>query len=156
AFAQPGMHIDVNTAAIGDAADLRGGILLLTGLKSVDGQVYAMAQGSVVTGGFSSRKTGNTQTVNHPTAGRVPGGAKEETPAPALAPHGGIKLQLREPDFTTASRISAAINQKYGADGKPLAKPENSALVAVNIPPEYNSRETEFIATLETLVVEAD
>jgi flagellar P-ring protein precursor FlgI len=156
AFAQPGMHIDVSAAAIGDAANLQGGLLLLTSLRSVDGQVYAMAQGSVVTGGFSAGKSGNTQTVNHPTVGRVPGGASVERAAPSVAPHGGLKLQLREPDFTTATRISAAINLKYGLADKPLARPENSALVAVNIPPEFASRETEFISNLETLLVEAD
>jgi len=156
AFAQPGMHIDVSASAIGDAANLQGGMLLLTSLKSVDGQVYAMAQGSVVTGGFSAGKSGNTATVNHPTVGRVPGGASVERAAPSVTPHGGIKLQLREPDFTTASRISAAINKKYAASDKPVAKPENSALVAVNIPAEFTARETDFIANLETLLVEAD
>jgi flagellar P-ring protein precursor FlgI len=156
AFAQPGMHIDVSAAAIGDAANLQGGLLLLTSLRSVDGQVYAMAQGSVVTGGFSAGKAGNSATVNHPTVGRVPGGASVERQAPSVTPHGGIKLQLREPDFTTATRISAAINQKYSVTGKPLARAENSALVAVSIPPEFTSRETEFISTLETLLVEAD
>ena len=156
AFAQPGMHIDVSASAIGDAANLQGGMLFLTSLKSVDGQVYAMAQGSVVTGGFSAGKGGNSQTVNHPTVGRVPGGASVERPAPSVTPHGGIKLQLREPDFTTASRISAAINKKYAAGDKPLARPENSALVAVNIPAEFTSRETDFIANLETLLVEQD
>ncbi len=74
-FAQPGMHIDVEAAAIGDAANLQGGLLLLTSLKSVDGQVYAMGQGSVVTGGFAAGRGGNATTVNHPTVGRVPGGA---------------------------------------------------------------------------------
>src|SRR5258708_17219128 len=75
AFAQPGTHIDVTAAAIGDASNLQGGLLILTSLKGVDGQVYAVAQGSVVTGGFGAGKGGNTQTVNHPTAGRIPGGA---------------------------------------------------------------------------------
>src|SRR5450432_3976323 len=139
-FAQPGMHIDVTAAAIGDATNLQGGLLLLTSLKGIDGQVYAVSQGSVVTGGFATGKTGNGQTVNHPTVGRVPGGATIERVSPSVAPNGHVKLQLMQPDFTTAIRISAAINDKF-ADGKPpLAKPENSALVAVTIPPDYAER----------------
>ena len=81
-FAQPGMHIDVTAAAIGDATNLQGGLLLLTSLKGIDGQVYAVSQGSVVTGGFATGKTGNGQTVNHPTVGRVPGGATIERVSP--------------------------------------------------------------------------
>ena len=102
-FAQPGMHIDITAAAMGDASNLQGGLLILTSLKGVDGQVYAVAQGSVVTGGFGAgRGGGNSQTVNHPTVGRVPGGAMVERPAPSIVPNGQVKLQLHEPDFTTA------------------------------------------------------
>ncbi len=155
-FAQTGIHIDVNAAAIGDAANLQGGQLLLTSLKGVDGQVYAVAQGPVVTGGFAVGRTGNSQTVNHPTVGRVPGGAIVERVAPSIEPNGHLRLQLRQPDFTTALRISAVINNKFGAEGKPLAKPENSALVGVNIPPEYAARSVEFIADLEALQVVTD
>ena len=155
-FAQPGMHIDVTAAAIGDATNLQGGLLLLTSLKGIDGQVYAVSQGSVVTGGFATGKTGNGQTVNHPTVGRVPGGATIERVSPSVSPSGSVKLQLMQPDFTTAIRISAAINDKF-ADGKPpLAKPENSALVAVTIPPDYAARPVEFIAEVEALTVQAD
>jgi flagellar P-ring protein precursor FlgI len=155
-FAQPGMHIDVTAAAIGDATNLQGGLLLLTSLKGIDGQVYAVSQGSVVTGGFATGKTGNGQTVNHPTVGRVPGGATIERVSPSISPNGRVKLQLMQPDFTTAIRISTAINDKF-ADGKPpLAKPENSALVAVTVPPEYAARPVEFIAEVEALTVQAD
>src|SRR5450631_3654353 len=76
-FAQPGMRIDVTTSAMGDSSNLQGGLLLLTSLKGIDGQVYAVSQGSVVTGGFSTGRGGNGQTVNHPTVGRVPGGRSE-------------------------------------------------------------------------------
>jgi flagellar P-ring protein precursor FlgI len=154
-FAQPGMHIDVEAAAIGDAANLQGGLLLLTSLKSVDGQVYAMGQGSVVTGGFAAGRGGNATTVNHPTVGRVPGGAIVERPSPTIAPRGSIRLQLRQPDFTTAQRISAVINEKFGAV-KPVAQPQNSAVVGVDIPQEYAERTVEFIADLEALEVVAD
>lgn len=155
-FAQPGVHIDVTASAIGDAPNLQGGTLLLTSLKGVDGQVYAISQGPVVTGGFSAGRSGNAQTVNHPTVGRVPGGATIERPAPTVSPVGRVKLQLTQPDFMTAQRISAVINDKF-ADGKPpLAKAENSALVAVTIPPDYASRTVEFIADVEALQVQAD
>src|SRR5229473_5800957 len=85
-FAQPGSKIDVTVAAIGDASNLQGGILIMTSLRGVDGQVYSMAQGPVVTGGFVAGRAGNTQTVNHPTVGRVPSGATVERPAPSIAP----------------------------------------------------------------------
>jgi len=158
-FAQPGMHIDVTTAALGDASNLQGGLLVLTSLKAVDGQVYAVAQGSVVTGGFGASGRGggaNTQTVNHPTVGRVPGGATVERPAPSIVPTSQVKLQLHEPDFTTALRISSVINDKFENPGKPVARAENSALVAVTIPPEYAGRAVEFVAELESLEVKAD
>jgi len=155
-FAQPGMHIDVSAAAIGDATNLQGGLLLMTSLKGVDGQVYGVAQGSVVTGGFVAGRGGNSQTVNHPTVGRVPGGGMVERPAPSVALGSSVKLQLREPDFTTAQRISAVINEKFGATAKPLAHAENSAVVGVSIPPEYASRAVDFVAELEALEVVAD
>jgi flagellar P-ring protein FlgI len=156
-FAQPGMHIDITAAAMGDASNLQGGLLILTSLKGVDGQVYAVAQGSVVTGGFGAgRGGGNSQTVNHPNVGRVPGGAMVERPAPSIVPNGQVKLQLHEPDFTTAQRVSEAINQRFESAGKPLAKAENSAVVAVTVPPDYTGRAVEFVAELESLEVKAD
>ena len=155
-FAQPGVHIDVTASAIGDAPNLQGGTLLLTSLKGVDDGSYAISQGPVVTGGFSAGRSGNGQTVNHPTVGRVPGGATIERAAPTVSPVGRVKLQLTQPDFMTAQRISAVINDKF-ADGKPpLAKAENSALIAVTIPPDYASRTVEFIADVEALQVQAD
>src|SRR3981189_463890 len=101
AFAQPGIRIDITAAAIGDASTLQGGILVLTSLRGADGQVYAVAQGPVMTGGFSAGRGGNTQTVNHPTVGRTPGGATIERAAPGFAPKGVIRLQVRTSDFTT-------------------------------------------------------
>src|SRR5579872_6032729 len=78
-FAQPGSRIDATAAAIGDAQNLQGGLLLLTGMRGADGQIYAMAQGPVVTGGFiAGRGSSNSQTVNHPTVGRVPAGGLVE------------------------------------------------------------------------------
>src|SRR4051794_16412127 len=105
AFAQPGMRIDSTIAAIGDAPNLQGGILVLTSLRGADGQVYAVAQGAVVTGGFSGGRSGSSQTVNHPTVGRAPGSAIVERAAPSAPPHGSVRLQLRQSDFTTSARI---------------------------------------------------
>ena len=157
-FAQPGARIDITVAAIGDASNLQGGVLILTPLKAADGQVYAAAQGSVVTGGFVAGKGGGAsgQTVNHPTAGRIPNGAIIEKLAPSIAPEGRIKLQLRWADFANASRVSAVINQRFGSEGTHLAKAENSALVSVDVPAEYKSRKVEFLGELEDLVIETD
>jgi len=155
-FAQPGTHLDAIAAAIGDAGNLQGGLLLLTALKAADGQVYAVTQGPVVTGGFVAGRGGNSQTVNHPTVGRVPGGAIVERPAPSLAPKGVLHLQLRYADFTTASRIAAAVNAKQAAAGAVLARAENSALVTVSVPAAFAARTTDFIADLEKITVDAD
>jgi len=155
-FAQPGVRLDVTAAAIGDATNLQGGILVLTPLKAADGQVYAVAQGPIVMGGFMAGQGGNSQTVNHPTVGRVPGGGIVERPVPSLAFRGVLHLQLRYADFTTASRIAAVLNAKYGAAGALPARAENSALVSVAIPSAYAARPVDFIAEMETLTVDAD
>ncbi len=156
AFAQPGMHIDTTVAAIADAANLQGGILVLTSLRGADGQVYAVAQGPVVTGGFSAGRGGAQQKLNHPTVGRSPGGATVEKTAPSVAPKSIVRLQLRDSDFTTSERIVQAINKQFGGgQGRP-AHAENPGLVSVEVPAEYASRTNEFVATLEVLNVEAD
>ena len=152
AFAQPGTRIDVTAAALGDAPNLQGGLLVLTSLRGPNGQVYAVAQGAVVTGGFSSGKGGNTQTVNHPTVGRVPNGAIIERPAPSVPPGDHLKLQIKQADFTTAARVSAAINNRFPA----AAKAENSALVNISVPEEFRSKPIEFMAELESLTVVVD
>jgi flagellar P-ring protein precursor FlgI len=155
-FAQPGSRIDVTAAAIGDAQNLQGGLLVLTSLRGADGQVYAIAQGPVVTGGFVAGRGGNNQTVNHPTVGRVPAGAIVERQPPSLAPNGKIRLQLRDADFTTSARIAEAVNRKFTPGGAPLAHAENSALVSVAIPADYAARSIEFISELEKVTVDAD
>ena len=155
-FAQPGSRIDATAAAMGDAQNLQGGILLLTALRAGDGQIYAVAQGPVVTGGFSAGRSNNSQTVNHPTVGRVPAGGMVERPAPSVVPVGHIQLQLHDADFTTSARIAEAVNRKFTPAGTPLAKAENSALVTVTIPPDYANHSTEFISELEKLPVDAD
>jgi len=156
AFAQPGLHIDITVASTGDASNLRGGILLLTSLRGADGQVYAVAQGPVVTGGFvAGRGPGAQTTVNHPTVGRSPNGATVERPAPSVSPKGLVHLQLRQADFTTSARIVDAVNKKFSGE-TPSAHAENSGVVTVAVPPEFAARTMEFMSQLENLLVEAD
>jgi len=154
-FAQPGTKIDVIAAAIGDASNLQGGLLLMTSLRGANGQVYAVAQGPIITGGFVAGRGGVSQTVNHPTVGRAPNGAMVERLAPSIEPTTHVRLQLRNADFTTSSRVARVINQQFGAD-KPIARPENSALVDVRTPPAWVPRIAEFIASLEELQVDVD
>lgn len=153
-FAQPGIRIDVTAAAIGDAANLQGGLLLLAPLRGPDGQVYAVAQGSVVTGGFVAGKgQGNSMTVNHPTVGRLPSGAIVERPAPTLTPGAQLRLQLKRADFATATRIAAAVNAKFNP---PPAKAQHAGLVVIDTPAAFQGRSAEFIAEVESLGVEPD
>jgi flagellar P-ring protein precursor FlgI len=155
-FAQPGMQIDVTVAAMGDCASLQGGLLLMTSLRGINGQVYSVAQGPVVTGGFILGGAGNSQTVNHPTVGRIPGGAIVEKPAPSVTPSTQVKLQLHEADFTTAARIAEAVNRHFTAEAKPIAHADNSGLVSVVIPADFSTHTTEFIAELEAVTVKPD
>jgi flagellar P-ring protein precursor FlgI len=152
-FAQPGAKIDVDVAAIGDATNLQGGLLVLTPLRAASGQVFAVAQGSVVTGGFVAGGRGNSQTVNHPTVGRVVEGAIVEQSPPSVTPADTLHLQLRRPDFTTASRICSAINQQFQPG---TATPLNSGLVSVRVPAAFQGRSVDFIAAVDDLQVEAD
>lgn len=153
-YAQPGTRIDVQVSAIGDATNLQGGTLILTPLKAANGEVFAVAQGSVVTGGFvAGRGGGNSTTVNHPTAGRVPSGAIVEHAPPSVTPGDRIRLQLRMADFTTSARLAAAVNQKFGAG---TARCESAGLVSVAVPPEWAKKNVEFVAEIEGLTLEAD
>lgn len=154
-FAQPGTPIDVTVGAIGDARSLQGGLLVLTTLRGIDGQVFATAQGPVVTGGFTAGGRGNSQTVNHPTVGRIPGGALVERPAPSAPLGSVIHLELNQEDFTTAARIAAAVNQHFSSNA-PIAHADNAALVSVKVPAGYVSQTANFVATLEGLTVEPD
>jgi flagellar P-ring protein precursor FlgI len=155
AFAQPGLKIDVTASSIGDANNLQGGLLVLTSLKGADGQVYAVAQGSVVTGGFVAGRGGANQTQNHPTAGRIPEGATVERGSPLPDLSSRLKLQLRDMDFTTASRIAAVLNESFGPD-KPVAQADNGRTVSIMVPAAWTSRPADFVARLENLTVESD
>jgi flagellar P-ring protein precursor FlgI len=116
AFARPGSRIDVAVSSLGDATNLTGGTLLVTPLLGADGEVYAVAQGAVVTGAISARGQAGSVQRGVPTAGRIPNGAIVEREVPfALAAQGRIRLALRNPDMTTARRIAAVINRAAGA-----------------------------------------
>lgn len=154
-FAQPGMKIDVTAAAIGDASNLQGGILLMTSLLGANGQVYAVAQGPVVTGGFVAGRGGVSQTVNHPTVGRCPNGATVERVAPSVEPVSKLHLQLRNADYATAARVAAVINRQFEQQPA-IARAENAGLVGVDAPSGWKDRMTEFIAAVEQLTVDVD
>lgn len=155
-FSQTGQRIDITVAAIGDAQNLQGGLLILTPLKAVNGRTYAIAQGAVVTGGFVAGRGANSTTVNHPTVGRVIDGAIVEEAPPSVAPSNLLNLQIRRPDFTTASRMAEVINRKFSPDAAANARAINSGLVSVVIPNQFKDRSVEFVAAVEELSLEAD
>jgi flagellar P-ring protein FlgI len=153
-FARSGSRIDVQVAAIGDAWNLQGGLLVLTPLRAADGRVFAVAQGPVVTGGFvASGGFGNTTTVNHPTAGRIPSGAIVEQAAPSVMPEDQIRLQLHEADFTTAARMAEAINKQFGEE---IASCETAGSLQLNVPASYAGRTVQFIAAVESITLDVD
>ena len=155
AFAQPGTRIDATASAIGDANNLQGGILLMTSLRGANGQTYAVAQGPVVTGGFVAGRGGVSQTVNHPTVGRLPDGATIERASPSIEPSTVIHLQLRTSDFATSCRVAEAINKRFPGP-TPIAHADNAALVAVVPADEWRDRIAEFIAGIEDVRIEVD
>jgi flagellar P-ring protein FlgI len=114
-FSRPGLHIDVTVSSIGDAKSLAGGTLLLTPLRAADGNVYAVAQGPLIIGGYSAGTATNAKVVNHPTVGRIPEGALvERDNCINLAKFQSLSLLLRAPDFETAEEASHAINENFG------------------------------------------
>ena len=153
-FARPGSTLDVTVSSLGDASSLAGGSLLMTPLKGPDGKVYAIAQGPVTVGAISfGGKTAKVQ-KNHPTVGRIAGGAVIERGVPfTLPPTGDLLYQLRSADFVTASRMVQAINDHFGAD---TAHALDSASVKVLMPDRYHKDLIGFIAELEELEVEPD
>jgi flagellar P-ring protein precursor FlgI len=138
-FAKPGQAIDVTVASIGNAKSIRGGELLMTPLRGADGNVYAMAQGSVVVGGISAQgKSGSSVQVNISASGRVPNGATvERSVASSFSQGGDLVLNLNTPDFTTAARIAEAVNRAYGPG---TAQPVDGGSVAVRGPADPAQR----------------
>jgi flagellar P-ring protein precursor FlgI len=152
AFSKAGQTIDVTVASIGNASSLRGGSLLMTPMRGVDGQVYAFAQGSMVVSGFGiSGKDGSKILVNVPSAGRIPNGASVEREVPVkFGGDGHLVFNLNTPDFTTASRVVNAINKILGAG---TADALDAVSIRVAAPVDANQR-TAYLATLEAIDVE--
>ena len=150
-----GSTVDVTVASLADARSLQGGMLLLTPLKAANGEVYATAQGPITIGGFSAETRGGDRAQkNHPTVGRVPGGASVvKALTTDLNACEQLTLLLLQPDFTTALRIAEAINKAYE---QALATALNQSTVQVTVPTEARGRLTEFIVGLEALPVEPD
>lgn len=151
-FAKPGQTLDVTVSSLGNAKSLRGGSLLMTPLKGADGQVYAMAQGNLVVGGFGAEGSdGSSITVNVPSAGRVPNGATVERPAPTtFGMRDTLVLNLHRPDFTTAKRVADAVNTAIGMG---TAYPMDGSSVQVNAPRSQAQR-VNFVAMVENLTLE--
>jgi flagellar P-ring protein precursor FlgI len=154
-FARVGSEIDVVVSSMGDAKSLQGGTLLLTPLKGVDGQVYALAQGPVVVGGFAaSGQAGGGVTKNHPTAGRIASGATVEKEIPLdLLDKDNFTLSLHEADFTTSQRAVAAINKALRGS---YALSRDGGTITVKLPPLYKGRVVPLLASLENLEIIPD
>lgn len=149
-FIRQGSRIDITVSSIGDAKSLQGGTLILTSLKGIDGQVYAVAQGSVSIGGIAADGgEGNSVSINHPTVGRIPNGATvERSIQTELAANNQLTLVLRNEDFSTSSKLNKVINAKFGAG---TAKALDGRNVEVSLPTSYLDNRVGFIAELENL-----
>ncbi|MFG5121463.1 flagellar basal body P-ring protein FlgI [Methylorubrum sp. POS3] len=153
-FATQGTHIDVTVSSLGDAKSLQGGTLLVTPLLGADGEVYALAQGSVAIAGFSAEGEAAKITRGVPTNGRISNGALiEREMAFKLNEARTLRLSLRNPDFTTSKRIAAAINDFMGAD---TAEPIDPATITLQIPAKYRGNMIRLITEVEQLRVEPD
>lgn len=153
-FATPGIKLDVTVSSIGDSGSLQGGTLLLTALKAANGETYASAQGPLSIGGFAAGRGGANVQVNHPTVGRVPQGASVEREAPSIRPDpAGFRLQLRQADFATASRMKDALLIEF-----PEAKiqAESSGTLRIAMPENYVDEPVAFLARLGAVEIETD
>lgn len=156
AFAQPGQQIDVTVSSVGNAKSLRGGTLLLTPLRGVDGEIYAMAQGNAVVGGAGASAGGSKVQINHLSAGRIPGGATVERVVPNQIMSGdSIRIELNRTDFSDVRLVTDAINQKIrsrlGGDGRQAVAMDARA-VQVPLPRDPAMR-VGFLAELESMEV---
>lgn len=151
-FAKPGQTIDITVSSIGNAKSLRGGSLLMTPLKGIDGNVYAVAQGNLVVGGFDAGGAdGSRITVNVPSAGRIPSGATVERPVPSGFNQGNtLTLNLNRPDFTTAKNIVDQINELLGPG---VAQALDGGSISVAAPLDPGQR-VDYLSILENLQVE--
>lgn len=154
-FARVGKKIDIVLSSIGDAKSLQGGTLLLTPLKGVDDRVYALAQGPVSIGGYSAGgAAGGGVTKNHPTVGRISGGASIEKEIPmSIMSQNEMTIILDNPDFNTADRAANAINIRFG---KNVAKPIDSGTLKFRIPEKFKNKVVNLIAQIGEIEVEPD
>ncbi|MCB2091444.1 MAG: flagellar basal body P-ring protein FlgI [Alphaproteobacteria bacterium] len=154
AFSRVGSRVDISVSSIGDAQDLRGGTLIATPLLGADGEVYAVAQGSIQISGYTAGGNAETITQGVPTAGRIPNGALIEKELNyALNNNDSLNLSLRSPDFTTARRITTAINNFMGQN---VALPLDPATIEVSIPQGYAGSMFSFLTDIEQLNVTPD
>ncbi|MEZ5542593.1 MAG: flagellar basal body P-ring protein FlgI [Pseudomonadota bacterium] len=152
AFAKPGQTIDITVSSLGNSKSLRGGTLLMSPLKGADGQVYAIAQGNLVVGGFGADGAdGSRVTVNIPSVGRIPNGATVERSVPSpFDSSDTVTLNLNTPDFTTATRVVESINSAMGKD---TATALDGGSVRVQAPLDADKK-VMFVSMLENLPVE--
>ncbi len=154
AFARQGVKIDVSVSALGNSSSLLGGTLLVTPMLGADGEVYAVAQGTLAVGGFAATGAAETVVKGVPTSGRIPNGAIVERELPfQLSDLKRVRLSLRNPDFTTARRISRAINAFVGLK---TAKASDNATVVLDIPSNYKGELVELLTDIEQLQVQPD
>jgi len=152
AFARPGQTVDVNVSSLGNSKSLKGGMLISTPMRGVDGEIYALAQGNLIVAGAGASAGGSKVQINHLSAGRVPGGAQvERVIATPLLEGDTISLGLTASDFQTAQRVALAINRRFGQG---YARALDGRTVEVRAPVDPNSR-VSFIAEMEELPLEA-
>lgn len=153
-FSRQGVRIDVTVSAMGDAEDLRGGVLLVTPLLGADGEVYAVAQGPVAVAGFSAEGTAASITRGVPTSGRIANGAIVEREVPfSFGELQQLRLSLKNPDFTTARRIARAIN---GYAGDPVARMLDPTTVLLSRPAGFRLQMVDLVTEIEQLAIEPD
>lgn len=149
-FAKPGQTIDITVSSIGNAKSLRGGTLMMTPLKGADGQVYGMGQGNLMVGGAGASAGGGSAQVNQLSVGRIPDGATVERAVDMPLGQGDyITLELKDSDYTTASRVVTSINRSFGEG---TANAENGRVIKVLAPRNINQR-VSFLAHMENLTV---
>jgi flagellar P-ring protein precursor FlgI len=154
AFSTQGTRLDVTVSALGDAKSLQGGTLLVTPLLGADGEVYAVAQGSLAIAGLQAEGDATKVTRGVPTVGRISNGALIEREVEfRLNTQKTLRLSLRNPDLTTARRIAAAINDFLGGD---TAEPTDPSTVNIQIPPKYRGNMIQLLTEVEQLRVEPD
>jgi flagellar P-ring protein FlgI len=153
-FGTQGSRMDVSVAALGDADSLQGGTLLVTPLLGADGEVYAIAQGSVAINGFMASGDAATVVSGVPTTGRISSGALIEREIDfRLGSQHSLRLALRNPDLTTARRVALSINDFIGA---PTATPEDPATVRITLPRGFNGNIVDLLTDIEQLMIETD